>query len=90
MIIMKKLKLFTMLLVIPMSIAFVLNAQESYVGKIKSVPNPCLTEPCLAGMVLALDVDTADFVVSVNGYWLITEKIVDNMPIDTKRMILTE
>jgi hypothetical protein len=52
--------------------------QENYAGKIKSVPNPCLTVPCLPNMVLALDVDTANFVISVNGYWIITGKIVWN------------
>ena len=59
-------------------------------GKILQIPNPCLEEPCLPGMVLAIksDYDSTDYILNVfeNGLWVwrfSDELIIDN---DTLRV----
>ena len=44
--------------------------QSTYSGKIIYMPNPCLTEPCLPGMVFGLETTSQDYVLTINSNWI--------------------
>jgi len=44
--------------------------KENLFGKIVQVPNPCMENPCLPGMVYAVETDTAFFIISLDGLWI--------------------
>jgi hypothetical protein len=43
---------------------------KQYSGIIKLIDNPCLTDPCLPGLVWSLETDTADFILTINNNWI--------------------
>ena len=45
-------------------------------GKITSVPNPCQIEPCIPGLVYAIETDSIYYIITWKGYWIWSEPIV--------------
>lgn len=48
-----------------------LSCQENdtIIGKVISMDNPCTTEPCLPGGVIALQTDSISYILTVNHLW---------------------
>lgn len=44
--------------------------QNTYSGKIIYMPNPCLTEPCLPGIVFGLETTSQNYVLTINSNWI--------------------
>ncbi|MCL2041227.1 MAG: T9SS type A sorting domain-containing protein [Bacteroidales bacterium] len=38
-------------------------------GETTSVPNPCHTEPCVPGLVYAIETDSINYIITLQGYW---------------------
>ena len=47
-------------------------------GKLMLVPNPCVTEPCLPGMVAAIATDSLNYIITVNNSWFGNGEIIIN------------
>jgi hypothetical protein len=43
--------------------------QNTYIGKIIEMPNPCLTIPCLPCLVFGLGINLEEHVLSFNSHW---------------------
>ena len=43
--------------------------EATLLGKLTEIPSPCETIPCLPGMVVALETDSIDYVITVNKLW---------------------
>jgi hypothetical protein len=44
--------------------------EQTLAGDIIAMPNPCVTQPCLPGMVLGLATDSGDYVLSLDSVWI--------------------
>jgi hypothetical protein len=52
--------------------------QNTYTGKLIGVGNPCQTIPCLPGGVMALETASGNYVLTINSYWIWSDKIIFN------------
>ena len=55
------------------------DGQSTYSGKITYIPNPCLTKPCLPGVVFGLKTTLNNHVLSINAKWFNNRLIIDNI-----------
>jgi len=59
------------------------HGQVNYFGKIVYMPNPCMTDPCLPGMVFGLETEFGgyQYILTVNSHWVGSEDklIVDDI-----------
>lgn len=42
---------------------------DTLIGKIVQISNPCLDDPCLPGTVLAIENDTSVYIITLNSTW---------------------
>jgi hypothetical protein len=47
-------------------------------GKLMLVANPCVTEPCLPGMVAAIATDSLNYIITVNNSWFGNGEVIIN------------
>ena len=52
------------------------NVESTYIGKVIYLPNPCETEVCPPGLVLGLETDTIDYVLTVNSNWIWNDSLI--------------
>jgi len=53
------------------------NGTDTLTGKVVSINNPCTTDPCLPGGVIALQTDSISYILTINHEWNIDSFNVD-------------
>lgn len=58
---------------------------DALIGKIVEIPNPCLAEPCLPGLLYAINDDYIDYVITIKENWQWVDKylIINNDTLKT-------
>ncbi len=57
--------------------------KKTITGKLTEIPNPCTTDPCLPGVVTAIETDSLNYIITVNHLWYDREVVINN---DTLRV----